>query len=721
MHLGFRQDIQGLRALAVLLVALDHARIGPFHGGFVGVDVFFVISGYLITSLLVAEAERSDTVSLLGFYGRRARRILPAATVVLVFTVVGSIAVLSAVEAKSAVDYAVWATFFATNFKLVSDGTDYFNAEAAASPFQHYWSLAVEEQFYLVWPVVVIGLCWWMRREADDRASARHAAGRRAGYHPGALVRAAAVPVLLAIVVASFVWCVVHTRTDPVSAYYSPFTRAWELCLGALAACLAPAIARGVPAWLFALASWAGVLAVLAAALTFDSTTLFPGHLAALPVLGTVLLLLGGLGPAAWGPQRLLTVAPMRAVGDWSYSLYLWHWPLLIFAGALWGRPSGLYGAAVVVVAVVLAAASYRWVENPFRRGQGLPRAGHLRGVLLYPAVVLVTLPLVLVGNRVVDAQLSGGGPPVTLSEYGQSEGDPPPEFSDDPVVALVQASVLAAQNGMAIPADLEPSLLGLADDRPDVGECEYFQINEDRPLCPRGDPDADRTLVLLGDSHARQWMPALDVLTERFGYTAYYLVREGCPSADVTPWLKNGTGPSTACAAFQDWAVDQVEELDPDVVLMASEANPAFADDDGNLVDDVEGKAELFRVGMERQVARVAPHTDRVVIIGDPPALRLSPAGCLSERDADLGSCLSGEDPTSLTMIDALRQAARATDTPFVETGQWFCASEKCPTVIGRYIARRDRAHISTPYSAYLADELEARIRLGPVSPSRR
>ena len=159
MNPGFRQDIQGLRALAVLLVILDHARIGPFHGGFVGVDVFFVISGFLITGLLVSEAERTGRASLLGFYARRARRILPAATLVIVATVVASTYFLSAVEANGVIEDAVWATFFAANFKFARDGTDYFQNDTPPSPLQHYWSLSVEEQFYLVWPLLVLLLC----------------------------------------------------------------------------------------------------------------------------------------------------------------------------------------------------------------------------------------------------------------------------------------------------------------------------------------------------------------------------------------------------------------------------------------------------------------------------------------------------------------------------------------------------------------------------------
>jgi len=293
--------------------------------------------------------------------------------------------------------------------------------------------------------------------------------------------------VLSVVVVASFVWSVVQTGSDPVTAYFSPFTRAWELGLGALAACLAPRIQRW-PSGLLAGLSWVGLAAVLVAALAFDESTLFPGYAAALPVVGSALLLVGGLNAAGWGPQAGLSLAPVRTIGDWSYSLYLWHWPLLILAGAAWSRPSGWSGLAVIAVATALAGLTYAFVEQPFRRAR-VVTARRVRGVLLYPAVVALTLPLLAVGNRVVEERVDDGGAAITLGDYGQQSDDPEPDFDDDPVVALVEASVLAAENGVDIPADLKPSLLDLDEDRPDVGECQYFEINKDRPLCPRGDP----------------------------------------------------------------------------------------------------------------------------------------------------------------------------------------------------------------------------------------
>jgi hypothetical protein len=357
---------------------------------------------------------------------------------------------------------------------------------------------------------------------------------------------------------------------------------------------------------------------------------------------------------------------------------------------------------------VPLSALTYHFVENPVRRAN-LFRGRRLRGVLLYPAVVLLTLPVLVAGHRMVTDELEGGGPPITVAQYGQGAAPP------DQVVALVQASVNAAEDGAEIPADLKPSLLDLSTDIPDLGECQYFEINDDRPLCPRGDPDGDRTLVLIGDSHARQWVPALDALAKRYGYTAYFLIREGCPSSDVTPWMVHG-GPSTDCEAFQEWAREQVAELQPDVVLLGSEANRrGFTSDEGELVDDPAEMATMYQEGMEREIDHLSPNTDRVIVIGDPPAVTEHPGRCLSERGATLKSCLSPEDELSLTFIDALRQAASAKGVEFVETGSWFCADGMCPSVVGDYIAHRDRTHISQSYAGYLTDELEDQIHLDP------
>ncbi len=681
-------------------MALDHANVGPFDGGFVGVDVFFVISGYLITSLLLREADRTGRVSLRDFYARRARRILPAALLVIVATLVLSVLYLDGAAALLVGEQAIWATFFAANIKFARDSTDYFAADQPASPLQHYWSLAVEEQFYLFWPLILLVALLLLRK-------------RLGGPHKPAIV------VLVIAIVASFAWSLYSTDNSPLSAYFSTTARAWELGIGALGAAAMPYLARVGPTPR-AVASWVGVGLIGWSALVYEPGTAFPGYAAAVPVVGAALLLVGGNGAVRrWGPQGLLSLAPMRAIGDWSYSLYLWHWPLIIVAAYIWEPVSGWRGVALLVVATALSAATYRWVETPFRVAPVLTKKarGRTRSLLLYPATVLVVLPSVAVANHVVESSSNDGGPAISLSDYGQKAGDPKPKFSKDPYVALVEASVLAAQNGMELPANLSPNPLELKESVPDLGDCEYFGVPKDElHLCPRGDVDADRSMVLIGDSHARQWIPALEKIAEEEGYVAYFLVREGCPAVDQTPWKANGEGPQYDCEDFQDWAAETVKELRPAITLMGTDANErGYADDEGNHVEDDATIEQMVESGMISQIERIKPYSDRTVILGDPPIHEISPVKCLTTRNPapSLKGCLSPPEPRSEEMMEATQRAADIAGAEFLVTEQWFCADGLCPTVVGRLITHRDVEHISIPYSEYLAPEIKRKLHL--------
>ena len=366
-----RDDIQGLRAIAVLTVIASHAGVPFLPGGFVGVDVFFVISGFLISQLLFREVEKSGKVSIPAFYARRARRILPAATLVTIATIVASAIWLSAVDLLAVVKDALWATFFAANIHFAAVGTDYFAQEEPPSPLQHYWSLSVEEQFYLVWPALLLVLVLLAR-------------GR-------GLPRRLVFGVLLTITVASFAWSVVYTSSDPIAAYFSTTARAWELGLGALAALVATSVAGRLPGLVRGLLCGAGLVLIGVACVAYGESTPFPGSAAAVPVVGSALVLLAG---ATAGPQplpmRALGVLPMRVVGDWSYSLYLWHWPVLIIAARQVDGDLGFWRTlACVVVVFVLSALTYRLVEQPFRSPVRFPTG---RALALYPAAVAVVV-----------------------------------------------------------------------------------------------------------------------------------------------------------------------------------------------------------------------------------------------------------------------------------------------------------------------------------------
>nr|WP_316932029.1 acyltransferase family protein [Nocardioides marmotae] len=682
---GFRDDIQGVRALAVLAIMLYHAGLSPYPGGFVTLDVFFVVSGFLITHLLLKEVDRDGSVSLVRFYARRARRILPAATVVTVATLVASALWLGVVEAKDAATDALWTAFFAANIRFASEQTDYFAQDTAASPFQHYWSLAVEEQFYLVLPLLVVLAAWWATR------------GRRGGS-----VRSRAAVVLGTMTVASFAWSVHASEVSPETAYFSTFTRTWEFGVGALLAIIAPWLVRPLGARDRSLLAATGLAAVVVACFTVTEETAFPGYVALLPVLGTGAIMLAGAEWSGRPPlvQRMLGIRPLRWVGDASYSLYLWHWPVFLIATQYLGRDLSLRGTAfAVLVTFALSWASYRFVETPFRTLSWSTR----RTLQLYPASLGVVVAASLVAGFVVERSLvQDDAPPITVaSQDGGPSGE---RFSEDPTVALVQASARAAREGDPVPSELEPGLLDLKGDKADLGECEYGAAPW--RLCARGDTDAERTLVLLGNSHGRHWVPAFERIAEHAGWRTYYLVKSACTPARVESLHPKLDEPFDECTSFNRWAQKRVEKLQPDLVVIAGSAPRGIVVDE-EVVKDRDRILPAMERGFADLVADVQPHAERVAVLGDAPKREREPADCLGRRGATLEDCLDRPSEAARRVTLAARDAAREAGADFVDTQRWFCAGGVCPAVIGATITMRDLGHVTTAYSEQLAEPI--------------
>jgi peptidoglycan/LPS O-acetylase OafA/YrhL len=366
---GFRPDVQALRAVAVLLVVLNHAHVPGLGGGYIGVDVFFVISGFLITGLLTREQERTGTVSILKFYGRRMRRIMPAAALVLIATVLAAYHWLGYIRGAHIAEDAEWSSVFLANFHFAGVGTSYLHATEAPSALRHFWSLAVEEQFYVVWPALFLAL-GLVRKLVKSRLTMIVAVG--------------------AIIVASYVLSIVYTGRDATDAYFSPFTRACELAAGALLALLATETAK-IPRRLRTVLSVAGMAGIVVAAFAFTADTVFPGAAVAIPVLATCAVIAGG-GSAMDG---VYNVRPVQLIGLWSYSLYLWHWPVLIIAEENLGHvPAAWIRALLVGGSIALAAATYYLIENPVRNASLLRRHAVVSvalGLLLIAAVVVVS------------------------------------------------------------------------------------------------------------------------------------------------------------------------------------------------------------------------------------------------------------------------------------------------------------------------------------------
>jgi peptidoglycan/LPS O-acetylase OafA/YrhL len=377
----FRPDVEGLRAVAVTLVVLDHAGVPGLQGGFVGVDVFFVISGYVIVSLLIRESHRLGRPQISEFYARRARRILPAASLVAAGSVVGAYKYLGFILGNQNANDARWVAVFLGNVHFAAVGTDYFRSQLPPSLLQNYWSLAVEEQFYVVFPAAMIALCLIGRQRW--------------------LLQTKVLAFASAVFFASFSWSIYYTYSDANAAYFSFWTRAWEIALGAV-------IAAGVQYWnkldpiVAACIAWVGLSAAVGSALLISGSTRYPGWVAIFPVGGTALAIAGGMKVPKFGPELILGTRPMLWLGKLSFSLYLWHWPVLMLAEQDARQPLSL-PARLGLVALSLAGAvvTFYLIENPIRTSRILhsSRAGSIGMGLALIAALLVFATLEIHGH----------------------------------------------------------------------------------------------------------------------------------------------------------------------------------------------------------------------------------------------------------------------------------------------------------------------------------
>jgi peptidoglycan/LPS O-acetylase OafA/YrhL len=689
--MAHRDDVQGLRAVAVLLVALGHAGVPFLGGGYVGVDVFFVLSGFLITGVLLAEALERGRVSLVDFYARRARRILPAAALTLVATTVAAQHLLNFVRARQVVEDSVWASLFAANIHFAREGSDYFAQGQPPSPILHFWSLSAEEQFYLVWPaVLVFVLCGTL---FGRRLRGRSAAGTLP------VVRLLVVVVLAGL--ASLIWSIHLTTASASAAYFSSLTRAWELALGAALAIGALHLRR-IPRLLQPLAGWAGLAAVATAGVLFSGATPFPGTAALLPAVGAALVIVAGIGPSQsrLDVGRALSLAPFRYLGDRSYAFYLWHWPVLVIAAQYAGHDLSLGVKLLLLVgAFLLSVVSYGLVENPLRRMRWPSRVGIVAWPATAAAVLLVAL--VVSGSidataRRIEAAAASVRPPKLVDTASAAALE---RESATPLPAVV-AAVRSAVRSEPIPWPLTPAVGDLRGDIygfPD-GCTARGRATKSR-ICRLGDTRSAKTIVVFGDSHAEMWMPSILDMATRDRWVVIPLVKVSCIPRT---WLES----RSVCGRWYRWARGRAAALRPDVTLIVGSWSRTWAP-----------RRAIGAVGALGSAMK--PYSRSVIAVADPPGQSREPVDCLLDRRSTMKTCSTFATSTQLQTNAAIAANARRQGTGFLETRGWFCARTQgsrgkflCPLVVNRTITYLDRGHVSKTYALELAEPFRRAFR---------
>ncbi|WP_186293242.1 acyltransferase family protein [Brevibacterium aurantiacum] len=677
---GFRSDIQGLRALAVGIVLLYHLWPNRFTGGFAGVDVFFVISGFLITSHLIKSPPRTwkDVAS---FWARRIRRLLPAS--LLVLFVVGVATYLVAPQ-------SIWvdtgrqifsAAFYVVNWDFANSSVDYLAADNAPSPVQHFWSLSVEEQFYFIWPVI-IGLAFLIGTKM-----------RRSNAVIGFTV--------LGIFTASLVFSVWYTIAQPAMAYFITPTRMWELATGGLVAVFVTYVRpKRLP--FSSLIGWVGLAGIVGGTFLIRPDMPFPGYIALVPVVSTALVILAD-SRGRFSVLSVLSLRPARFLGDISYSVYLWHWPLIVLVPYLSTKMGlsenlgRLDKAVIILVSLGVAWASTTWVENRFRKTAVLGGQKRTFGFAVAAMVLVGALGLsqMWVSDRIVE-----------------ENQDDLQIAMDDPNSCLGAASLLPSAKDNPKCEDTKSMMMEPAAAKNDKSKayadgCWASSPYRGHPECTYG--HGKKKVALVGNSHAGHWLPTLERLAEKNDWTITTFLASNCSISTLPQDIKTPEG-IKGCQKYADWVVDRTTSGGFDAVVTSERQSTPLQ---GKSWEETEQQAPDGHKSILQ--SWVDAKLD-VVVIRDTPypgGADIQVPDCVAKHEDDLEKC-SGT-PKSWHWMDPLAAAAKSIDSKhmsIIYPQDWFCPGGRCEPVIGGVITYFDTAHITATYAQTLAPQFDYRLR---------
>jgi len=684
---------------------LFHLEISLFSGGFVGVDVFFVISGYLLTSLFFKEIEREKFVNVFAFFSRRVRRLLPASVLTVFGTVLIGWFVLSPFALEELIKDAFAASTYSMNFRLVHQATDYLGSQSSPSIFQHYWSLAVEEQFYLIWPFVFAGL-------AKLKISREQ------------------IGILMGILITiSFGFSVIQTEQNEIWAFFMLPTRAWEMVLGALIACYKDQILL-LNEKLIEILSFIGLASILIPCVLYDGFTLYPSWRAAFPVIGTALI----ISCAGSTISKILSFKVFTSIGKYSYGWYLWHWPLICLAKRYYFQQNDLLVSSIAsVVAFFMAVISYKVIEKPIRELKVFstrPKKGVVLGIFLTGLSVLVllvafytrpisTIQLSSSQNETSIPEVSSSDSPEGIFESSTASEDlanstPLPDImsgdlQDDqeienptnvtPVPDIMNEYLQEHQQRLADGAQLQvlPDYVGLGGADPKVysdGQgCHVRVAGRTSPLCEYGDTSANRTMVLFGDSHAASWFPLFDQFSRERGWRLLSRTKSSCFVEDLRFPLYGTDLEYAECFDWKNWVVNELQENPVDLVIVVTKRK------DVEILRD-QFSVEEWQSGLVSTLNSFRSVSSDVVLVGATPLLNNHARECITSYPNNLDFCHGKFEEVVPSDYQALEiQSADDAQVKYLPTIDLVCTDVFCPVVVGNNVVYRDRQHLTNDF----------------------
>lgn len=673
----FLPEVQALRALAVALVVIYHLRPDVIPGGYIGVDVFFVISGFLITGHMLREVQATGRLRLGHFWANRARRILPASLLVVAVVLLTTPIFMPITDWAEISRQGIASVLYVQNWALVGNAVDYLASDTSATPFQHFWSLAVEEQFYILWPLVVL---------------AAAVVAHRSRRGPRALT-AALLVAFGVLIAASFAWNLISVNNQDPAAYFATTTRLWELGAGGLLAVTLRYTER------FRLArsalALAGFGAIAVGALALTAKTPFPGTAALLPVLGTMAVIAAGrtagLGSLSWIVDR----APVQWLGNVSYSLYLWHFPAIVwFTEYADGEPTKLESLGLLGLMLVAASASYTFVEQPLRSTAWLknhdPRSLGLAATSMALACALTLVPTMRAAG--VEREWDALADTIDVStEMGGSYGAA--AAADGELDVLTNGATAIRPNPINAEDDTEIAL------RSPCEEPEFSTGSS--KVCEYGDPTSDTVVALIGDSHARMLSTPLVNLAEERGWRLLGFYHNSCPFSYEQRDLK-----ADSCKLLNEETMEQLREVRPDAVVTSYLGKSQFRDTGTGMEPGVKGFADLwndlYALGADVYVVKAVPDA------------RPKAAACVARNYDRPERCAIDRDKVMVNRELVDKAAELAPHTSVIDLTDFFCGPDKCEQVVGNVLVFRDTSHITDAFALslqpYLARAIPAR-----------